>query len=89
LRRFAHAPDAELVVVDARDLDVDVDAVQQRSRDAFLIFSDGWRRSRCRASAGRRSSRTGKDIYNCTFFALVSLETRAISAMERNERLTD
>jgi len=32
---------AELLVVHARHLDMDVDAVQQRTRDAFLVLGDG------------------------------------------------
>jgi hypothetical protein len=31
---------AELVVVDARDFDVDIDAIEQGARDALLIFGD-------------------------------------------------
>ena len=41
---FAGALVAELVVFHPRDLNVDVDAVEQRAGDAFLVLGDrAWR----------------------------------------------
>jgi hypothetical protein len=37
---FAEAVAGEFVVVDARDFDVDIDAIEQGARDALLIFGD-------------------------------------------------
>ena len=40
---FAEAVSEELVVVDARDVNVDVDAVEERAGDALLVACDGSR----------------------------------------------
>ena len=40
---FDMAPVGEFFVVDARDLDVDIDAVEEGAADAFLVAGDGHR----------------------------------------------
>ena len=42
---FAGSPVAELLIFDARDFDVDVDAIHQRAGDALLILGDSPRRA--------------------------------------------
>ena len=39
-RRLPHPIVAQLLVLDARHLDVDINAIQQWTRDALLIFRD-------------------------------------------------
>jgi hypothetical protein len=41
LLRFAQPIAGEFFVIDARDFDVDVNSIQHRAGDAFLIFSNG------------------------------------------------
>jgi hypothetical protein len=47
-RRFRLALAGQLLVLDAWDLDVDVNADQERAADALLVTGDGARRARTR-----------------------------------------